>query len=836
VAFAPSSNLLFNAWSLAARVKRLSALFIFALLLSLTRLTAQTNEAGSVAGSVIDQASGKPVEYATVALQPKDGTETVRSAVTDNKGAFTVENVPFGDYRAVYGHLGADGQPSAVFTVDAQHRAVDIGRLAIGDTAIKMEKFQVKTDRETFANSIDRKVYNVSKDLMASTESASEALQNIPSVQVDIDGNVSLRGNDNVLILIDGKPSAMMNSANRAMTLEQLPADSIERIEVITNPSAKYKPDGTAGIINVVMKKKHEPGYAASVRATVGNDSRYTFGASANYNPGRYNFYASLNVRQDDRPRFVQDYRSHLDPTTNTVLTTSQITVEHMRPLSRLGQLGGDYRITDADKIGVNGEYNYRTFFRTSTITNVSHDANGNLTGDYDRDRQDPEWQKTTEISATWQHSFAQEGQDLDLELKQNRHWEQEANHYSDVYRTPITPTTYDTTLIKPTETGTNLTADYSQPFAHEAKLDAGYSFETNKNDMDYRSGYLDPVSGLWMVDTTQTNRFIYHDHIHALYATFGRPVGNFGFLAGLRFEQAIIDTDQVTTAVVNKDTYVRLYPTLHLSYNLTEASQLQLSYSHRIHRPESDDLNPFPEYQDPFNLRAGNPHLMPEETHSIEAGYQYKKDNTTYLAAVYYRESYHSFTTITQYVDPVTLLPSADSLTLLTMQQNLSSSRSGGIELAVSGDLGSKITVNFSSNIYENQIDASNLGYSTNKSAIAWNAKFNMSWHATKTNMFQVNSNYTAKRLTPQGYRMPTFIANVGYKHQFNDKQTAFVLTVSDLFDSLKERTIIDTPTLHDDTTRRRSSRIIYAGFVYSFGKIGKKKKDDSMQFDDKL
>lgn len=811
-----------------APLRAIAALiFCFSLASLRAQKPADKTETGSLKGRVVDQASDQPIEYATFALQDRSGTKTLRSAATDANGAFALESVPFGDYRAIYGALGAEGTETPPFTIDAAHRTIDLGPLVVGGGAVKMEKFEVTTRREAFSNSIDRKVYNVGKDIQSATGSASGLLQNVPSVQVDIEGNVSLRGNDNVLILVNGKPSTQMNAANRAMALEQMNADAVEKIEVITNPSAKYKPDGTAGIINIALKKKRESGYSASVRANVGNDDRYTAGFTANYNPGKYNLYGAFNVRQDNRPRFSQEDRSHLDPATNSFLGTSQSTVEHMRPLSRLAQLGADYNLDDATKIGASLSYNLRTFFRTSTVGNLSRNAAGGVTSDYDRDRTDSEWQKTTEFASTFQHSFAQEGHELNLEVKHDRHWEQEDNHYSNLYRTPVTPTTFDYTTIHPTETGNEFTADYSYPLEHDGKFDAGYALELNKIDADFRGGDRDPVHGTSTVALTRTNRFIYQDHLHALYLTYGQPVGKFGFLAGLRFEDSVIDTNQVTARLVDKTSYTRLYPSLHLSYNLTETGQLQLNYSHRIHRPESDDLNPFPEYQDPYNLRAGNPHLLPEDTHSVEAGYQYKKDNTTYLATVYYRQTYHAFTTITRYIDAVTLL---------TTHENLSTNRSGGLELAATRDLGKDLTLNFSSNAFYSEIDASNLGYSANRSAIAWNAKLNASWHATKADLVQFNTNYTAKRLTAQGDRMPTYIANVGLRHDFADKKTAFVFTVSDLFNSLKERSVINTPTLHDDITRRRSSRIVYAGFIYNFGKATKKKKDDAIQFDDKL
>lgn len=780
---------------------------------------------GSVSGTIVDQATSRPVEYVTITLKKATG-EVVATSATGPKGTFEFAKLPPGDYRVSYAPLGSDPQESSTFTVDASHRSVDLGSLTLASTAVKMEKVEVKSTSAAILNSIDRKVYNVGKDLQSTSGSAADLLQNVPSVQVDIDGNVALRGNQNVLILIDGKPSALMSTTNRPDVLEQMPADSIDKIEVITNPSAKFKPDGTAGIINITMKKKRDPGYSGSVRASVGNDSRYNVSLSGNYRPGAYNVFANFSLRQDDRLRYVNESRSHLDAPTGAMLSTYQYTVEHMRPLSRLGQMGVDYDVSKDDKVGASVDYNLRTFYRTSTISNLSRGGTGAVTSDYDRLRTDPEWQKTLSFTGTWRHSFATEGQELSTEIRHERHQEQEDNHYSDVYRTPVTPTTFDTTSIKPTETNTELTSDFETPLPHDAKLESGYSGEFDKNDMDFRVGNLDPVSGQWVTDRAQTNRFIYKDSIHAFYTTYGRAFGNFGLLGGLRLEQAYIDTNQVSTGVIGHNNYFRLYPTLHLSYNVSETGQLQLNYSHRIHRPESDDLNPFPEYQDPYNLREGNPNLKPEDTHSIEAGYQYRKDDTTYLAAVYFRDTYHGFTTVTRYIDAVTLL---------TTHENLATNKSGGLELTATRDIGAA-NVNFSANAYENQIDASNLGFSSSRSTFAWDAKLNVNYKASKTTQIQFNTNYTATRLTPQGERRPTFIANLGLRHDLKDKKTAVVLTVSDLFDSLKERTVIDTPTLHDDITRRRSSRIVYLGFIYNFGKQSKKQKDDALKFDNAL
>ena len=789
------------------------------------RIFAQPDDAGVVTGTVVAAATSQPVEYVALALTPKAGGPAVRTAVTDAKGAFAFEQVAFGDYVVSFGLVGTDQQKTPPFSVDARHRSHDLGRLLLGEPAVKMDKVEVSARQTAFHNSIDRKVYYVGKDIQSATGSASDLLRNIPSVQVDLEGNVSLRGNENVLILINGRTSTLMGP-NRAMVLEQMPADSIEKIEVITNPSAKYKPNGTAGIINLALKRKRDPGYSGVLRANAGNDRRYNAGVTANYNPGKYNLFGTASVRQDDRPRYATDVRSHSDATTGSVVTTEQTTVEQARPLSRLAQLGVDYTVDEENKLGAAAHYNRRTIDRRSTVSNLTRNATGAVTGDYDRRRTDPEFERSLEGNATWQHSFATEGHELNLELKHDRTTEQEDNRYSNVHRTPFVSATFDNTLIKNTETSTEAIAEYVRPFAHDARLEAGYTRETNKRDMDFRGSFLHPATGAWTPDATVTNRFIYEDTIHSLYVTYGRPVGKFGFLGGARLEQAYIDTNQVTTRVTGRNDYFRLYPSLHLNYNLSDTGQLQLNYSHRIRRPEGDELNPFPEYQDPFNLRAGNPRLRPEDTHSFETGYQYKQDETTYLAALYFRQSYHGFTDVTRYIN---------STTLLTTRENLASGRSGGLELVATTNLWSKVAVNFSSNAYYSEINARNLGFSARKSTIAWNAKLNANWHATKSDLVQLNTNFTAKRLTAQGYRLPTFVANLGYRHEFADKRTAFILTVSDVFHSLRERTHINTAALHEEIVRRRSGRIVYAGLLYNFGKAPKK-KDDTLQFDNQI
>lgn len=790
---------------------------------------AQKNEEGAVAGAIADLMH-RPVEYAQVVIRNQSDGKVVGNGATDVKGAFEFGNIPFGAYVLVYGLLGAEKAEQISFTLDAQHPAAKFPALQLTvERTVKMERVEVAGRKDAFYNSIDRKVYNVGKDVQSTTGSASDLLANVPSVQVDIEGNVSLRGDSNVLILVNGKTSSMMGK-NRAAVLEQMPADGIEKIEVITNPSAKYKPDGTGGIVNLTLKKKPEPGYSGSVRVSAGNDSRYNSGVTANFNPGKYKIHGSFSVRQDDRPRSVQDERSHPDAT-NTLVATTQVTREQSRPFSRIAQVGVDYQIDDQTKLGGDVRYNYRDFLRRSVVSTVTR-AGGMVTQDYDRVRTDPEYEKDLEFTGTLQHSFAKEDEQLTAEVRHGRTAEQEDNHYANIYRVSSSTQPSDNVLIKNVETNTETTADYANPIGENAKLEAGYDGQWNRFDIDFQSSFFDAATQTWRRDATRTNRFVYDANIQAIYGTYTRKLGRFGTLAGLRFERAEIRTNQVTTRLTNANSYNRFYPSLHLSYELSDTRQVQLNYSHRVHRPEGEDLNPFPQYDDPTNLRVGNPHLRPEEIHSLEAGYQYRDKDTTYLATIYYRYRYNGMTEVRRFVDGLTLLPDASGATLLTTKENLGTSRSGGLELGATTRLKDRLSLNFSGNVYHSEIDASNLGFSSKRTAIAWEAKLNLNFDLSKATLLQLNTNYSAKRLTPQGYRYPTTVASFGLRHNLKDKKTALIVSVSDVFDSLRERTFVDTPTLHQDVTRRRSSRIVYAGFIYNFGKPTKKQKDD-IQFD---
>jgi len=789
------------------------------------RLPGQTQGNRRITGVLRDTAAHEPVTQVTVVLQKPGSDAAVASAVTDNAGRFILAGVPPGEYLLRYGAAAGPNVTPPV-AVKVGDWPVDLGNVDIGETALTLDRVVVSSRQLEFENTIDRKIYSVGKEIQATTGSASDLLQNLPSVQVDIDGNVSLRGSDNVQILIDGRTSTLMGRS-QADALQQIPADAIERIEVITNPSAKYKPDGTAGLINIVLKKKHDSGITGTVTASVGNDSRYNSGISANYNPGRYNIYGSINVRQDYRPRRASDFRTITDPVTGAATTLQKTTVEHSRPFSHFARGGIDYNLTGHDKLGASVNFYERNFDRHATDHNRVWDDGGGLVGDYDRTRADPEFLREQDYAATYQHQFPVAGHELNLELNSSATKEQEDNHYADIFQQPVQPTTYDNTLIRSADKGTEAIVQYACPLTENSKLEAGYTRSTERLDANFAATALNPATGLFENDPAQSNRFQHEQTIHAFYTTYAVTLGRFGVQAGLRPEQAHTRSLLVNTGQAIPNDYFRIYPSLHLAYRLTDTQELQFNFSERVHRPDTDDLNPFPEYNDPFTLRAGNPYLKPEDIHSFEAGYQYKNDRTTIIATVYQRDLDHGITTVTR---------DLGNSVLLTTYENLAANRSTGLELAATTEVGKWLTLNFSSNTFFNTIDASNLGFAGTKSDTSWSAKLGASLHLAKNTLMQFNTNYTSTRLTPQGSRRPTFVANYGLRQEFRQKKLALVLTVSDVFNSLKDATRLDTPLLKEEITRRRSARIIYLGLIYNFGTQAKKPKDDSLKFDNQI
>ena len=363
------------------------------------------------------------------------------------------------------------------------------------------------------------------------------------------------------------------------------------------------------------------------------------------------------------------------------------------------------------------------------------------------------------EYSVNYKHLFGKEGHELTIDYASSVAKEVEDNHYANIFRLPAQNTTFDNILINQNENQSQLSVQYVNPLSGTSRLESGYILETGKRDMNYYGENFNPTTNIWEKDFVKSNQFIYNEYIHVLYSTIEKEFGDFGILGGLRSEQAFVKSQQVTTDSLIRNNYFRLYPSLHLSYKMDDSHEFQLNYSHRIRRPEGDEMNPFPEYQDPYNLKIGNPRLKPEEIHSVEMGYHYKNEVTTIISTLYYRYMYNGMTSITKYLN--------DSI-LLTTSANLSKNSAAGFEFIVSTTLAKIINVNLSSNTFLNTIDATSLGYSNKKSNISWTVNLNTTVNFTRSTMIQLTSSYISEKLTPQGKRLPSFVMNMGFRQEF--------------------------------------------------------------------
>jgi outer membrane receptor protein involved in Fe transport len=778
---------------------------------------------GSVSGIVADKTTSAPLEYATVSIYTQADNRYVSGTVTDSSGKFTLDKLAYGTYRLECSFIGFDKKELLTISVSKEQPTLILETLFLTETAQTLDEVVVAGRKSTYVTRIDKKIFNVGEDLMSAAGSASDLLENIPSVQVDLDGNLSLRGSENVQILINGKSSSLMG-ATRATVLQQIPAKTIERIEVITNPSAKYKPDGTAGIINIVLKKERQLGLNGTFAANAGNKNRYNSTLTLNYNPGKINFSGSYGIRLDNRDRYTYDSRTKADLAAGQNTLIDQTTSSTAKPLSHLVRGGIDWDISKKDNVQLSGSYSYTSFQRNENIQNLYRNASQDTTEHFTRFRIDNEYETDLEISAVYEHTFG-EDHSFTVDFTRSQAKELEKNTYTNRYFFPLRPETKDNTLIWQDESENLIRANYTRPFGEKTKLDVGTEIELDRADMNYAAENLS--NGTWETDAERTNHFVFDENIYAVYATYEAELEQFGIMGGLRGETARIKSKLVTTDTVISNNYSNLFPTLHTSYHFDASNELQLNYSLRINRPEGDDLNPFPEYKDLLNVSSGNPNLKPEKIHSLEFGYLWKRSSTTLLATVYYRNTIDRMTEITRYIN--------DSV-MWTAKDNMSSSQSGGLELMLNASVGKWLTLNFSSNVFYNTIDASDLGFSDHKSTLSWRASLNGNINISKNLMAQLNTRYTAKSLTPQGYREPSFILNAGARYSLLHNKASILFTVSDLLNTYKSVLNLDTPELQRRLERKRTSQIFYLGVSYNFGNSEKKQKEVALKYDERL
>ena len=795
-------------------------LIFLLIIISATISSAQSRPNGTIFGKVIDSETNSPVEYANIALVDTLNGRIVSGAVTDSSGAFKLTGIPNGIYFLDYSFIGYLKQRSKPIGIDRKNNRVELGVLALKPSAQNMKEVTVTAEKNMIISKIDRKIFNVQQDIMAQTGTVTDVLQNIPAVTVDMDGNVSLRGSGNVTILINGRPSSMTGSAS----LEQMPASLIERIEVITNPSAKYRPDGTAGIINIVLKKNRKAGFNTVIGGNVGNHDRYTGNLQLNLNTGKVNLFGSYGFRKDYRWRASDLYSQSIDTSNGQSNYYYQYSEGYAKPVSNLGTLGFDWSISDKDVAGVTTTINYRDLTRFSTSYNQYRNDSMVPTENFIRYQEGPDYETSFGANAFYEHTFNEASEHkLRVDFVFQYDDEHENYSYTSVYSLPLYPNQLSYNYNHIIQQKYNLAVTYTCPLWKNASLETGYDGNMEISNQDFLVQNYDNENRTWITDTTLTNHFIGNQTVHAVFGTLSYTIKKFSFMAGVRPELAILKLDYITWKSVVNQTYFAVYPTLHLSL-ASGKNEWQLNYSRRVNRPSPEDMNPVPEYRDPRNFFVGNPDLKPEDIHSFELGYAVKSKGVNLIPTIFYRYRLNGFTTVTYNLN--------DSV-LVTTMANLSHDQSAGIDFSGNAQFAKIFNVNFSASGYYNEIDASNIGFSKNKAAWSWNAKVNASVSITKSTILQVNGQYRSSVLTPQGMRYPNWVVNLGFRQDFFKKKLSFLFTVSDLFNSNYNKSNVNTSVLVQESYRRRDAPVFYAGVVFNFSTIEKSKKEKEVKFE---
>lgn len=738
----------------------------------------------------------------------------ITGATTDSVGSFHLDGVPRGKYYLDCSFVGFTSFQSPAFEVRTGQKT-DVGTLWMNDTGKQLAEVVISGHKSSFVAKLDRKVFQVGQDLLGSSGSAGDLMQNIPSIEVDMDGVVSLRGNDNVTILINGRPSAMMSARTRGDALNQLSASSIERIEVITNPSAEYKPDGVSGIINIVLKQDAPSGANATLTANVGSYGRHNAGVNMNLGLKHTNLFGGYTYRRDRYDRTISDLR------TSPTEQIKQFTYGLGRPVSHTFRLGANTRLNDNNEVEWAGSYNRRRFQCNERIESETADVEQQLTDFYLRNRNALAYENMWEGTFRYAHHYG-ESNEWGVDYTYSSESEDEMNHYDTTRKD-------DKSLNNEGVWDANYLhigkLHWKHLFANGLKLSMGYEMEQLRAEQNY---HLSNWNGTAFIpDTDQSSDFVHKRLLNSLYATAELPLGRWSFLAGVRGEQANIENRLLSLNESVRQHYANIYPTLHATYRVDTHHEWQINYSLRVNRPEGGDMNPFAERINPLSLQAGNPELKPEKIHSVETGWLWHDDyGTSFMATLYYRYLTNEMTEVSRYID---------GNILFTTKENLSSSQSAGTEIIWTKNIANWLSFNWNLNGYYNQINADRLGFGRNRNAFSWSTLLNANFTPFRHAMIQLNARYRSATLVPQGQRDADCRINLGIKYDIPMINLSVLASVTDLFDTYRKSYTLNTLELNQKVEHRRNPRIFYVGLSYQLGK-SKKKKTANIEYDENM
>lgn len=673
----------------------------------------------------------------------------------------------------------------------------------------------VTAQKPAVQNKIDRKVYDTKQDPQAATGSAGDILNNVPSVTVDADGTVALRGNTNVQVYVNGKPSAQMSGDNRAATLQSMAADDIDSVEVMTNPSSAFGSDSGGGIINIVMKKNRKLPPTLNVNVMAGTEGRGGLGLNGSVTQGKFTFSGGMNAR-----RWVMKRESESDRIRNPgqpseeLSTRDTVNSNVVDNLSLRGQV--DYTLTDYSNLTAEMNASRREMSGYSAENTRVLDNSGNVTRETARigDNSGPQRDASITLGYDWRGKDI-EGEVFKMQFRHSDSNRENITEYLSIEHQP-TPGTQAYAIRRNTDTTVDaFSGDWTRPLANNAQVMAGWDVQRTADETYNYQSLFHTVGANEYPDPTRTNQFNFTRTVSAGYVTYQKLLGKWGVLTGLRVESVHDDINQVTSNIQKTKDYVNWSPSLFVTYDLSEKSKLKGTYSHKFNRPQAGALNPFLVYRDAQNVSSGNTDLQPEQVDNFELAYEMTTKELNYSATAYFRNTTDSATFASTY------LPSQPDV-LLTTTVNSGSKKDSGFEYSIGGSATKKLSYNISGNLgYSEQDTIDNITLlPVRRAGQTSSIKGRFSYKATPTDTYVVSLRGQGKAPTSQGYRTGYATMDMSYSKTITPK-LRLVVNASDIFNSNTSRTITDTSIIHSETENRSMGRTVFVGLNYTFGAV---------------
>ena len=755
-------------------------ILLFFILISSALLHAQENKF-FITGTVSDPETNSPLEYSTISVFKANSEEIINGVITDYNGEFSIE-VSKGNYDLKFEYISFKTKYLRNINIE---NSLNLGLIELSIDENILNEVEVIGEKTEIEIKLDKTVYNIGKDLTLKGSSVSDVLDNLPSVEVDIEGNVSLRGNESVRILINGKPSGLVGiSSNEA--LKQFPSESVEKVEVITSPSARYNAEGTAGIINIILRKSKLTGFNGSLSLNSGYPERYGVSANLNYRTKKFNFFNNIGYNtRISKGSFVNETEYYTDQAINNFLNEDGVRDSERN--SNYLNTGIEYFISD--KTSVVGSYVSR---KSDGFTNNTNNVNQNfnaISKFSERLEKETEIDDTNEFSVNLTHDFNKEGHVLTMDYQKEKSSENENGFISNSQLKPIL-TKYLSEKVNTDEIQESelFKIDYVLPIKKDGQFELGFRRSNQYQDIDYLAENED-LNGNFINDLNLSNTLLYNEKVNAFYTQYGNKNNKFSFLLGLRYEESKTTVKQLANNTNNAKNYNDFFPTLNLSYQVKENETITFGYNRRIRRARSYFINPFPSKSSATNIFQGNPNIDPTYSNGIDLGYLKRYEKLTLNGSIYYRKETGVFTFISENTGDFVLVNEILVPVLRRTPINLASNKQIGLELNANFTQSKNWRLNGSLNFYESETLGEYMGITYDSKNLTWSGRLSNNLKLFSSVDWQTSFRYRAPQKTAVSERKASLYSNTAFSKDLAKDKITLTFKVNDIFETGKWR-----------------------------------------------